>query len=93
MALFTIDGLNGLQKSLQPIDAGNENILNASILQFRDDLQPELGAFRLSNPQAKHFLLAGQVESNRQIGDLDAYAAIPDFDVDALQMDDGVSGR
>jgi hypothetical protein len=79
-----LDSLNGLRKSLQAIDAGNEDILNASIFQLRDHLQPELRAFRLGNPQAKHFLLSGQVESNRQIDGLDAYAAIPDFDVDAV---------
>lgn len=85
-----IDGFNGLRKALQAIDAGNEDVLHTPVFKFRDDLLPELGTFRLGNPQAQHFLLTGQVESNRQIDGFDAHAAIPDFNVNAVQIDYGV---
>jgi hypothetical protein len=32
-----IDSLNGLRETLQAIDASNEDVLNASILQFGHD--------------------------------------------------------
>ena len=45
--------------SVNPAEIDTINILNASILQLCDHLQPELGALRLRNPQAQHFLLTG----------------------------------
>jgi hypothetical protein len=72
-----IDGLDGFGKALQAIDTGDEDVLHAAVLQFGDDLQPELGAFGLGDPQAEHFLLAGQVDADGQIDRLDPDAAIP----------------
>ena len=46
-------GLNGIGEALQVIQAGNEDVGHATILQFGHDLQPELGALRLGHPQAQ----------------------------------------
>lgn len=66
-----IDRLDGLREALQPVHAGDEDVLHASILQFSHHLQPELGALGLGDPQAQHFLLTGQVDANGQVDRLD----------------------
>src|SRR5574343_248289 len=50
----------------------------------------ELGAFIVGKPKAKHFLLPGHGNANGQIDGFDPYGSLPDFDVNAVQIDDGV---
>lgn len=85
-----IDGFNRFRKALQPIDASNEDVGNAPVLQLRHHLQPELGPFGLGDPQAQHFLLAGQIDTDGQIDRLDRHSAVAHLDVDAVEIDDGV---
>jgi hypothetical protein len=65
--------------ALQAVAAGDEDVLDAAILQLGDDLEPELGAFGRLEPQAEDLLAAvdadaeceddeGIEEDDRQIG-------------------------
>ncbi len=38
-----IDSLDGFRKSFEAVNAGNKDVLHPTVLQFCDDLQPELG--------------------------------------------------
>jgi len=42
------DGANRFGESLEPIDRGNEDILDAPVVQIGQDLQPEVGSFTLA---------------------------------------------
>ena len=60
-------GFNRLRKALEAVHAGNEDILHAAVLEFGDDLQPELGPLGLGHPQTQQFLLAIEVHAQGQI--------------------------
>jgi hypothetical protein len=49
-------GGDSLRKSLQAIDDGNQNVLDAAVLEFGHDAQPEFGAFRGLDPKAQDVL-------------------------------------
>lgn len=87
-----IDGFNGVWKTLQAINASNQDALHATVPPFGNGLQPELGAFGLGNPEAKHFFLACQVDPNGQIDGFDPYRAVAHFDVNTIEIEDGVQG-
>jgi hypothetical protein len=53
---FRKDGFNCFRKAFQAVHAGDENILDASVFQFGDDLHPELRAFRVGCLDAEHIL-------------------------------------
>lgn len=82
--------LDGLGEALQAIHAGDEDVLNATVAQFGHHLQPELGALVLGDPQAEDFLLAGQVDTQRQIDRLHPHGALAHLAVDAVEVDDGI---
>ena len=82
--------LNGLRKALEPINAGNEDVLHTAVAQFGDDLQPELGPLGLGQPQAQHLLLARHGDANGQVHRLDPHRTLAHFYMDAVEVNDGV---
>src|ERR671913_1247751 len=48
--------IDSFWKALQAIDNGDENVLGPAVLQLVHHAQPELGAFRLFDPDAKNLL-------------------------------------
>ena len=50
------NGINGLGKTLQAVDHGDENVLGPAGLQLIDNAQPEFGALGLFDPDAKNLL-------------------------------------
>ena len=43
---------DGLGEALEPVDDGDQDIVDAAGLELVDDLKPELGAFGLLDPDA-----------------------------------------
>lgn len=43
------DRSDGVREALEAVHAGDENIVHASIFEFRDHQEPELGTFSLGN--------------------------------------------
>ena len=60
-------GVDRLGESLQSIDDGGQNILDAADLQFVNDAQPELGALGRLDPDAEDVLRAVGLNAQRQI--------------------------
>ena len=82
-----------LRKALQAIDDRDENVVDASHLQLVHDLEPELRAFGLFDPQTQDFLLAIGIESERDIDRLvfdDTFVA--DFDPQGVEENDRIDG-
>jgi hypothetical protein len=44
-------------RTAQPIDVGDKTILNASLVEFGKDGEPELGVFSLAHPESVEFFL------------------------------------
>src|SRR6516162_703945 len=58
------------REAFEPIDHRNENVVDAARLELVDDLEPELGAFGLLDPQPQNFLLAVGIECERHVDGL-----------------------
>lgn len=72
---------DGLGKALEPVDYGDQDIVDAAGLELVDDLKPELGAFGLLDPEAEDVLLAVRIERQRHIDGLVLdEALVADFD-------------
>ena len=51
------DRFDRFGKALQSVHAGDQRVLDSTVLQFSDDAQPELHSFILRRPKAEDFLL------------------------------------
>ena len=61
-------GGDSLRKSLQAIDDGNQNVLDAAVvLEFGHDAQPEFSAFRGLDPKAQDVLGSFRRDAKRDI--------------------------
>ncbi len=61
----------------QSVDVGNENVLNAPVLQLVENAQPEIRRFSLANPYAQNFLVTLYVEAHNGIGGFPLCAPFP----------------
>jgi hypothetical protein len=59
--------LDRLGEPLQPVDTGDQDVLDAALLQIGEDLHPELRALVGLKPHAEHFVLAVHPDRQRQI--------------------------
>jgi hypothetical protein len=60
--------LDGRLEAGQPIDTGQEDVLDATRLQVRHDAQPEVRAFgAIAHPVAKHITLALQIDAQYDV--------------------------
>src|SRR3989339_1474199 len=84
--------LNGFWKTLEAIDAGNENILDATVSQLSHDLQPKLGALVFGNPHPKDLLDAIHGDANNQINCLvNNMAIVAGLNPDGIHIDYGIN--
>src|SRR5258705_13927391 len=60
-------GGDRLGKSLQAIDDGDQNVLDAAVLEFGHDAQPEFSAFRGLDPKAQDVLGSFQRDAKRDM--------------------------
>ena len=63
-------GGDRLGKSLQAIDDGNQNVLDAAVLEFGHYAQPEFSAFRGLDPKAQDVLGSFRRDAKRNIDGL-----------------------
>src|ERR1700683_4925820 len=62
-------------KSLQPVDAGDEDVVDAALLEGGEDLHPELRALAGLEPRAEHFALSIHPDRHCQITGSSLHAA------------------
>ena len=91
---FWKHGVNRLRKTLQTVGDGDQDILDATVLQLVHYPEPKLGAFRLLDPNAENlFATVGQDaerDVNRFIADK---ALISDFDPGSIEKDDWIAAK
>ena len=82
---------NGIGESLQTIDAGDQDILDAAVLQLGQHAEPELRSFGFGKPQAQKLLVTCQIDAQSEINGLvDDTLVLADFQHDTVQVDDGI---
>jgi hypothetical protein len=73
---------------LEPVDDGDQDVVDAPGLELVHHLQPELGALGLLDPQPEHLLLAFAVEGERDIdGFVADQAFVADLDPQRVEKD------
>ena len=85
------DGLDRLGEALKAVDAADQDVLHAAVLQIAQHLHPELRALGLLEPHAQHLPVAlqGDAEGEVERPALDR-AALADLDHHAVQEHDRV---
>ena len=86
--------LNGLRETFNPIDARNQDVLNASIFEFFQYRGPKWYPSFFRQPKSQNVLVAFCIKADRQIQGL-AYhlRAIMDFEFDTIEIYDRIHGR
>ena len=85
------DRLDRFGEPLQPVDTGDQDVVDAALLEVGEDLHPELRALVGLEPHAEHFALAVHPDRHRQIaGPALHAAAVADLQHHAVQEHDRV---
>ena len=89
------DGLDRLGEPGQAVDAADQHVLDAAVVQVVEHRQPELGALGLLPPDPEHLALALDGRADRQVAgpgsdravltDLHHQAVEPHDRIDTLQ--------
>jgi hypothetical protein len=61
------DRLDRLGESLQAVDAADQDVLHAALLELGEDLHPELRALGLLKPHPEHVALALDGDPEREV--------------------------
>jgi hypothetical protein len=82
------DGGDCVWEALEPVDHGEVDIVDATVLELVHDAQPELGALALLDPQAEDVLLALAIERQGEIDRLVLdRALVADLDPQRIKED------
>jgi hypothetical protein len=85
------DGLDRLGEPLQPVDAADQDIGDAALLEFGQDLKPELRALGLLDPDPENLAFPVAVDADHEIGVLVAdNAVVADLDDERVEEHDRV---
>ena len=60
-------GVNSFRESGEPINTGNENIFNPTVLKLCQHRKPEFGTFCFGKPKTQKFLMAFSVHAKSNI--------------------------
>ena len=82
---------DGLAEAVQPVNAGQEDIGHAPVLQVGQDAQPEVGSFAtVAEPVAQDVSLARHIHAQNVVDSgVGDPAFPPQLDMDGVQVNDG----
>ncbi len=86
------DGFDSVGETLEPVTAHDQDVAYATVLQLRQDGEPELGAFtfRVTNPDAQDVFTALEINANSQIRRPVSDDPVTDLDHQSVDIDDRV---
>ena len=85
------DRLDRLGEALQPVDAADQDVLDAALLELGEDLHPELRALGLLEPHAEHVPLALDGDAEREVAGAALHPpALADLQHQRVEEDDRV---
>ena len=80
------DGSDGIGEALQPVDHGEQKVIDAAVLQLVHDPQPGLGALALLDPQAQDVLMTFAVQRQSHAdGLVPDHALVADLDPQGVE--------
>ena len=88
---FVPDGGDRRREAGQPVAAHDQRVAQAAVLQLGEDVQPELRAFGVLQPDAQHVLDTVHIDADDQVGCLVGdHAAVADLHAQRVDVEDGV---
>ena len=85
------DGLDRFREAFEPVDAADQDVLDAALPELGEHLHPELGALGLLKPHAQHIPVAVQRDPQRQVAGAALHAAaLADLEDQRVEEDDRV---
>ena len=85
------DGLDRLREASQPVDAADEDVLDAAVREVVEDGQPELRALGLLPPDPEDLAVAVAGDADRQVaGPAPDRAVLADLDHQAVEVRDRI---
>src|SRR5687767_5955994 len=86
-------GLDRAVEAGQPVGAQEQDVVDAAVLELREDLEPELGSLRLCDPQPQDVSFAIETHAQSDVeGALLDVRTITDAHDDRVEIHDGVDG-
>jgi len=84
-------GGDGVGEALEPVNDGEDDVLDAAIFELIHDAQPELGSLGLLDPQAQNMLMALAVERQGEVdGFVLDHALVADLDPQRVEEHDRI---
>ena len=88
---FGKDGAKGTEKTVETLNAGDKEILEAVILKIRQPSEPEHTPFVLRDPPTPFLLLSLRIDAHGQVNMLPRDAAVDaNFDQDCVEIHGGI---
>lgn len=89
---FLIHSVDGVREAFQPVDTGDENIVQTAVFEFCQHIEPELRVLIFGQPHTRQFLLAFGVDTQRQeYGFIDDATVLPDSLDDTVKINYGLA--
>lgn len=87
-----VDGINRFREAFQAVHAGDKDIVQAAIFQFRQYIQPELCTFIFGQPHTQQLFLTIKVNTQSQeYRFVDNPAVLPYFQDNTIKIYNGVN--
>ncbi len=88
---FREDRLNRVREAFEAIDAADQDVLDAAVLEVGQHLHPKLGALGLLKPHPQHLALTVHGDRHRQVAGLALHRpAVADLEHQRVEEHDGV---
>ena len=85
------DRLDRFGETLQSVDAADQHVADAALLQLVQHREPELGALRALEPEPEHVPLAVEVDADRDVaGEVADGACVADLHDQRVEEEDRV---
>src|SRR5215471_20428690 len=83
------NALDRFRQAFEPVHAGDEDVFHAARGQFIEQLQIELRAFTLAEPQSEQFLAAFEIDPDCEVERLlDDSSFIAHFEEEGVEVED-----
>ncbi len=91
---FGENGVDCIRETTQTIDAADENILDAAILDLIEHLHPELGPLGFADPDTEDFLTSFLIDPEKDVrAPIHNLSGVAHFEVQSIEVEYGIHPR
>src|SRR5690554_3014846 len=88
-----VKAFNRLREAFKAVDTGNQDVLDAAVMQIGEDAEPVMGAFLIGQVKTEQLLLALDIQAENGVNGLaDIAAMLFDLVVNGIEPDNRIDG-